>query len=231
MNHFAELTAHWARRIPTQTTPADRAQSEADRAAQDRAEMAAIRARQAANRHTSYTRRRPTRYADATYTGLRPSQDPRGLIAAWWDRGPRTLLIAGPARVGKSYAAYAVANAVHAAKRWVAASSAADLSAALKPGGEPLAYNNAVACDLLVIDDLGRERITEWWLDQLQRIVDARCGNLARLVVTTNSEPTRKAAYAALTDRYGDPIAERIIDGGGVITMDGPAVREVVTEW
>lgn len=220
--------AAWTRRIPTgaAATNADELLAEADRA-----EMAAIRARQAANRHAAYTRRRPARYANATYTGLRPAQDPRRLISTWWDRGPRSLLIAGPARTGKTYAAYAIANAVHDAQHWAVASSAADLSAALKPDGEPLAYNNAIAAELLVLDDLGRERITEWWLDQLQRIVDARCGNLARLVVTTNAEPTRTAAYAAIAEKYGDPIAERIIDGGGVITLDGPAVREVITEW
>lgn len=200
-------------------------------AAVDRAEMEAMRKRQAANRHAAYSRHRPTRYADASYSGLRPHQDPRGLIATWYERGPRGLLLAGPARTGKTYAAYAIANAAHDAGAWVVARSAADLSAAMKPDGEPLAYNNAIACDLLVIDDLGRERVTEWWLDQLQRIVDDRCGNQRRIVVTTNSDPAKGEAYRAIADRYGDPVAERILDGGGTVILDGPAVREVVDTW
>lgn len=238
---LAPIAARLARKLGPAGAHAvlDIPDSEAERAidaeifgAADRAEREAFRVRQAANRQIAYTRHLPSRYTGASYAGLRPTQDPRGLIASWWDRGPRTLLLAGPARTGKTYAAYAIANAVHADRHWVVARSAADLSAGLKPDSdEPLLYSYATECDLLVLDDLGRERVTDWWLDQVQRIVDARCGNVRRLVVTTNSEPTKQAAYAAIADRYGDPIAERIIDGGGVVILDGPAIREVVTEW
>lgn len=197
----------------------------------DRAEVEAIRALQAANRHLNYVRRRPSRYAEASYQTLYPAQDPRGLVSGWWARGPRTLVLAGPSRTGKTTAAYAIANAVHDLQRWVIAWTAADLSAALKPDGDPTAYDHAVACDLLVIDDLGRERVTDWWLEQLQRVVDARCGNERRLVVTSNAAPDPAQAYELLVARYGDPLIERLIDGGGVVTLDGAAVRKVVTDW
>ncbi|WP_433078932.1 ATP-binding protein [Dactylosporangium sp. CA-052675] len=197
----------------------------------DRAEMEAIRALQAANRHLNYVRRRPSRYADATYDTLYPDQDPRGLVSGWWTRGPRTLVLAGPSRTGKTTAAYAIANVVHNLRNWVIAWTAADLSAALKPDGDPAAYDHAVACDLLVIDDLGRERVTDWWLEQLQRVVDARCGNERRLIITTNAAPDPAQAYELLVARYGDPLVERLIDGGGVVTLDGAAVRKVVTDW
>jgi DNA replication protein DnaC len=82
-----------------------------------------------------------------------------------------------------------------------------------------------------VLDDLGRERVTDWWVEQLQRIVDSRCGNERRLVVTANATADPRAAYDELVARYGDPIVERILDGGGVIVLDGPAQRELVTEW
>ena len=197
----------------------------------DRAELEAIRAKQAANKHAAYARRRPSRYADASYSTLHADQDPRGLVSNWWGRGPRTLVLAGPSRTGKTTAAYAIANTVHADQRWVIAWTAADLSAALKPDGEHGAYDHAVACDLLVIDDLGRERVTDWWLEQLQRVVDARCGNERRLVVTTNAAADPGQAYEQLVARYGDPLVERIIDDGGIVTLDAPIVRKVVTEW
>jgi DNA replication protein DnaC len=200
-------------------------------AAADTAEMDAIRARQAANRHRAYERSRPTRYAAACYGGLRPEQDPRGLVSSWWDRGPRTLVLAGPPRTGKTWAAYAIANTVHANHHWVVATPAADLSAALKPDGDAAAYERAASCGLLVLDDLGRERATEWWLEQLGRLIDDRCANLRRLVVTTNATPSVQAIYDELRDRYGDPITERIFDGGGIVALDGPALREVVTSW
>jgi DNA replication protein DnaC len=214
-------------------------------AAADLAEMEAIRTRQAANRHKAYANRRPTRYANATYAALRhPHQDPRGMVSAWWARGPRVLILAGPSRTGKTYAAHAVANSVHAQGQWVTASSAADLSAAMKPTTrrgadgrtattleDPLVYTTAATADLLVVDDLGRERVTEWWLEQLQRIVDHRCAHLGRMVVTTNIGTTPQGVFAGLGERYGEPLAERLLDGGGILIFDGPANREVVTSW
>lgn len=198
----------------------------------DRAEMEAMRAKQAANRAIVYTRRRPTRYAAASYELLTPEQNPDGKITRWWDTGPRSLVIAGPARTGKTTAAYAIANDVHTRDTWAMAWTAADLSAALKPDSdEPLAYDYATTCPLLLIDDLGRERVTDWWLEQLQRIVDARCANERRLLVTTNSGGSADETYDELVARYGSPVVERLIDGGGVLVLDGPAVRQVVTEW
>lgn len=224
----------WVRRLAGHLSGGTLLATDADQLLReaDWAEMAAIRARQAANRHAVFERRRPSRYATADYAGLRPEQDPGGLVSGWWARGPRSLVLAGPVRTGKTTAAYAIANAAHRAMCWVVALSAADLSAALKPDGDPLAYDQAVACDLLVIDDLGRERVTDWWLEQLQRVVDARCAHERRLVVTTNAAAADPdALYDELVARYGDPVVERLIDDGGVVALDGPAVRNVVTEW
>ncbi|AXH89432.1 ATP-binding protein [Micromonospora aurantiaca] len=232
--------AHWAARVQQHATIDDSTPTAEELNAEaDAAEMAAIRALQAANRSAAYTRRRPSRYANASYDLLQPVQNPQGKVSRWREHGPRALLLAGPARTGKTTAAYAIANDVHAQGLWVIVRTAADLSAALKPDGEPLAYEHAVTCSLLVLDDLGRERVTDWWLEQLQRIVDDRCANGRRLVVTCNTplpEPSdekspAELAYDTLVARYGSPVVERLIDGGGVLVLDGPAVRQVVTEW
>lgn len=218
-------------------SPADRMALAEQLAEIDRAELEAIRALQVANRNNAYRRMLPARYAAASYDTLRPDQDPDHMVSGWRERGPRALLLAGPSRTGKTTAAYAIANDAHADSQWVVVRSAADLSAALKPDGEPLAYQYAVSCDLLIIDDLGRERVTDWWLEQLQRIVDDRCSNSRRLIVTTNirveddGDPDASTAYEALVARYGDPIVERIIDDGGVLIFDGAPVREFRTHW
>lgn len=232
ITHLRGELRDWQARIRAHVVITDDTPSLAElRAAADRAEAEAIRARQAANRAAVYIRRRPSRYADASYDILRPEQNPGGKVSRWWDHGPRALVIAGPSRTGKTTAAYAVANDVHAQGIWVIVWTAADLSAALKPEGEPLAYEYATTCPLLIIDDLGRERVTDWWLEQLQRIVDARCANNRRLIVTTNSGGSADEAYDELVNRYGTPVVERLIDDGGVLVLDGPAVRRVVTEW
>lgn len=232
MNNLATQLATWRTRIDAHVTITDDTPTLADlQHAADVAEAHATRARQAVNRAAAYTRRRPSRYAAASYDTLRTEQDPRGLVTAWWQRGPRALVIAGPARTGKTTAAYAIANDAHGQGEWVMVWTAADLSAALKPDGEPLAFEYATTCPLLVLDDLGRERVTDWWLEQLQRIVDLRCAHERRLIVTTNTAPAAGGAYEELVARYGDPIVERLIDDGGVVVLDGPAVRRVVTDW
>lgn len=232
-DHAGKRLGDWrarvnARAVLTDDTPSlTQLQAEADRA-----ELEATRARQAANRAVAYTRRRPSRYADASYGTLHADQDPGGKVSRWWASGPRSLVLAGPTRTGKTTAAYAIANDVHAQNEWVMVWTAADLSAALKPdSAEPLAYEYATTCPLLVIDDLGRERVTDWWLEQLQRIVDHRCAHERRLIVTTNTAASADAVYDELADRYGHPVIERLIDGGGLLVLDGPPVRRVVADW
>jgi DNA replication protein DnaC len=196
----------------------------------DRVEQRARLDLQLANRRAAYVRARPAKYADAAYGMLRGDQDPQGLVSSWWEHGPRTLVIAGPQRTGKTTAAYAIGNHVHTLG-WVMATTATGLSRSLKPEGSPLAYSYATRCDLLILDDLGRERPTEWWLEQLQDVVDERCSHNRRLIVTTNAEPNAQSAYEALAERYGDPVVERLIDGGGIVVVDGPAIRHIVTSW
>ncbi|MDQ3273528.1 MAG: ATP-binding protein [Actinomycetota bacterium] len=241
MNHIRHAIAAYKALGPKTVRPSTPSQRDPIHEITDHAEwVAAMKARQNANKHATYARHRQDRYASASYSTLRAEQDPRGKISRWLESGPRALLLAGPSRTGKTTAAYSIANDADHTGQWVVARTAADLSAALKPDGDPLAYQYAVDCDLLYIDDLGRERVTDWWLEQLQRIVDDRCGNKKRLIVTANT-PTRdpahpkksaaELAFDYLAERYTTPIAERLIDGGGVIIFDGPAVREVVTEW
>jgi DNA replication protein DnaC len=203
-----------------------------DFAATDRAELDAMRALQAANRNRAYNRHRPTKYAEVTYDTLTEHQAHDGKVARWWASGPRALLLAGPARTGKTTAAYAITNDVHGQGVWTVTRTAADLSAALKPdSGEPLAYQYAAECELLLLDDLGRERVTDWWLEQLQRIVDTRCSNNRRIIATTNHGANATEAYDELAARYGYPLVERLIDDGAVLVFDGPATRHVVKEW
>lgn len=230
MNPIATQLKNWQERA--RRAGADQTTGEVDFAAADETALAEMRERQVANRNLAFLRSRPSRYANASYDRLRPEQDPNGMVSRWLSDGPRSLLIAGPTRTGKTTAAYAVANDAHQGGAWVMVRTATGLAAALKPDSdEPLAYNYATTCPLLVIDDLGRERVTDWWQEQLHRIVDERCSNELRLIVTANTSAVASDAYAELVARYGDPIVERLIDGGGVLVFDGPAVRQVVTEW
>lgn len=191
----------------------------------DAAEHAAANEQRAANRRRAYTRTLPARYATADYRMLRPNQNPHGKITRWWGSPLRTLILSGPPRTGKTTAAYAIANDAHHHGAWVIARPAIDLSTALKPDGEALADRYARDCDLLLLDDLGQERATDWWVEQLYGICDWRAAHQKRLIVTTND------SLDALADRYGEPIVERLLDGGGMLTINGPSIRHTTTDW
>ncbi len=212
----------WRNRLGGHTPPAD---VEIPWPALD-AEQHAARARvQAANRNRAYSRSLPAKYVRADYRMLRPNQNPAGRVSRWLASPLRTLVLSGPPRTGKTTAAYAIANDAHRRGSWVIARPVIDLSAALKPDGEPMADRYARDCDVLLLDDLGQERATEWWVEQLYGLVDARCAGHRRLVVTTNCEVDE------LADRYGEPILERLMDGGGLLKLTGPSIRQVTTEW
>lgn len=62
--------------------------------------------------------------------------------------------------------------------------------------------------DLLVLDDLGAERPTEWALETIANLVEHRYGNLRRTIITSNYQPGK------LIERFnrGDPIlGQRIV--------------------
>src|SRR5690554_4688824 len=130
MNPIASQLRSWQERLRRVDANLD---AEVDLDAIDQAEMEAIQERQAANRNLAFIRSRPSRYANASYATLRPEQDPNGLVSRWLDSGPRSLLIAGPSRTGKTTAAYAIANDAHERGIWVLVRTATSLAAALKP--------------------------------------------------------------------------------------------------
>lgn len=209
---------------------------ELERRTEAEAHAAAAAARRA-NRYASYLRRRNPKYAEAAYDMLRRDQLAGGRIARWWGSPsrPRSLLLAGRSRTGKTTAGYAIANEAHDAGEWVEVFTAPGLVKDLRdPDKNGPTWDRALGCGLLFLDDLGRERVTDWWKELLQEMLDSRIARASqgqRLLVTANTPADETQAYAELVDRYGDPIVERIIDGGGIVMFDGPAMRNLVTDW
>jgi DNA replication protein DnaC len=187
-----------------------------------------------ANQFASYLRRRNPKYASASFEALRPAQRHGGKVQRWWGSKVRSLLMTGLARTGKTTAAYAIANQAHAAGAWVEVFTEIDLNTQLRGEQADAAWARAIGCDLLFIDDWGKVRATDWWKERLHELFDARMAGAARgqrLLVTANTPSSEKDAYGQLVDRYGDPIVERVIDGGGILIFDGPRIRELVESW
>lgn len=73
-----------------------------------------------------------------------------------------------------------------------------------------------VQADLLVLDDLGRERVTDWATERLYVLVNSRYGELRPTIATTNLRPSELVALP----QYG-PIVSRLLDGRSAVRIEG----------
>lgn len=76
-----------------------------------------------------------------------------------------------------------------------------------------------MGADLLVLDDLGREKSTEWVIERLYVLVNERYNRRLPTIVTTNYGP------AELIDRGYDALVSRLVDGADVIRIEAPDYR------
>ncbi|MEV7085902.1 ATP-binding protein [Streptomyces sp. NPDC093085] len=122
--------------------------------------------------------------------------------------GP-SLLMAGVVGAGKTYQAYgAVRRLVQGGVgvRW-RATTAADLYADLRPrpGGDSERELAAVSrCPLLIIDDLGAAKASEWVEEVTYRLINRRYNHMRPTLITTNLRISDLRAH------IGDRVASRL---------------------
>ncbi|WP_441247355.1 ATP-binding protein [Kitasatospora sp. McL0602] len=133
-----------------------------------------------------------------------PSRGARRQVAT----GP-SLLMAGVVGAGKTHQAYgAVRHLVEAGigVRW-RATTAADLYAKLRPGSDTDSERVLEAhgrCPLLILDDLGAAKATEWTEEQTYRLIDRRYNHMLPTLITTN------LAIEDLRNYLGDRVTSRL---------------------
>lgn len=71
--------------------------------------------------------------------------------------------------------------------------------------------------DLLILDDVGAHRTTDWWLESLYAVVNRRYEQLLPTVITSN--------VADLRAELGERIASRLAAGAVMVVLDGPDRR------
>lgn len=74
-------------------------------------------------------------------------------------------------------------------------------------------------CKLLIVDDIGAERPTEWVRERLVSIINDRVSNGLSTVYTSNLSPDE------LVERLGERIGSRVIQCSGVINIKGKSRR------
>jgi DNA replication protein DnaC len=78
-------------------------------------------------------------------------------------------------------------------------------------------------CDLLIIDDLGKEKVTDWVEQTVYEIINARYENNRSLIITTNLSLTEiRAKY----QNNGEAMVSRILEMCQGVKMDGTDYRK-----
>jgi len=150
-------------------------------------------------------------------------------VTAWAVRGAgaQGLYLAGPVGTGKTHAAWAAVAAwcaqtgtLPGGTPGVIFARMTDLLDDLRPGDDSRQrVRQCQRAALLVVDDLGAEKASEWTQERFYTIVDHRYAACLPLIVTGNLPPSR------LAGQVGERAASRLAEMCEVVAMTGPDRR------
>jgi len=168
-----------------------------------------------------------TGYSDCTFAnddGKNPkiSKTCRRYVEKWEEVKAKNigLMFYGPKGTGKSFFAYSIANALIAKGVPVCITSFIRLlSAAVSFDKRQSVIDRLNVYDLLVLDDVGAERNTDYSVEQMFNVINGRYGIKKPLIVTTNKDIQEFSnepdiAYGRIYDRIFEMCPVQIkIDG------------------
>lgn len=143
------------------------------------------------------------------------------------------LFICGECGVGKSHLAFATANELIKKGNSVIAMTMIDLLLKIKSSygvGDNASEEKILKiyedCSLLIIDDLGKEKPTDWVLQMIYSIIDRRYNALKPIIITTNFTASE------LMKRFGDSsigkaIVDRLFETCQYVPIGGESYRKV----
>lgn len=129
----------------------------------------------------------PRRFQSAALAQLEPGL--RAEFETWLRAGAgnrSNVLLIGPVGTGKSYALWALIRELHyAPTRW-SGGPVPELLESLRPDRERRFDPTA---DVLMLDDIGAERQTDWSAEQLTRLIDSAWNDERPILASSNLAP------------------------------------------
>lgn len=130
------------------------------------------------------------------------------------------LVIFGPVGVGKTRAACAAVRRANERGLSIGFRPSGEMLDDLRPGGTNDGFTKLTHFDVLVIDDLGVEKVTDWTAERIDLLINRRWMDRSPTVMTTNLEPE------ALAEHVGERAYSRMVGDGAVpLKMTGEDQR------
>lgn len=175
-----------------------------------------------AHYYRSWVKATPPIFRSARIESLASDRQHRALVDEFVRGAGQTLFLAGPVGTGKSYAAWAVAHVEKAMfpRSSVKAWSVPRLLVDMRPDGNERAFDLACEADFLLLDDLAAAKPTDWAVEQIYSIAEARSSAERRTVLTTN------ATYGDLCAMWGEPTMDRLKHKSVTAVFKGDSLRK-----
>ena len=196
----------WAERLKTVRHATDAEMAAAEAATRD--EWNANKARVLVTRLPEVYRSAVPRHAETT-----------AWLEGYRSGSRRGYTILGDHGSGKTWEAMAIARALLVEDRIpVQAVTAPELLEVLRPGGDGDIGQFKVA-PVLVLDDLGTEKVTDWVDEQLYTIAGFRASRNLPMIITSNLEPDE------IKKRYDARLVQRLFGGSTLLHIKGKSIR------
>lgn len=192
--------------------------------------------------HPEYHRRQRAEFALARWTTATPRRYQTAIadhpaVTNWADTAitdldqAGDLLLTGPVGTGKTHQAYGALRRIAEAgphRYEVIATTAPDLYGRLRPGGSERGTEDELRrlarVPLLLVDDLGVAKHSEWVEEVTYRLFNDRYNACRPTLITTNLPP-RDPHGTDLADRLGDRLVSRLAESTTIVPIVGPDRR------
>lgn len=140
---------------------------------------------------------------------------------------PKGILFYGGVGTGKTYASSCIANYLMDSGKTVVVMSIGLYIGKIQrewAEAEKELLSYIKACDLLIIDDFGAEKISEFVIEKIFAMIDARYRSLKPVIITTNLDINE------ISTRFGARISDRIVEMCFPILVGGASKRGADTK-